>query len=202
LAKKLHILFLSSWYPTRVSPTRGDFVQRHAEAVATLHKVTVVHIISDKSLRGKIEFSEFKKNKITTKIIYIPYTKNRIFKFILFFKTYIKTIKKIVTENVAMEEPKEFENCNVYNMAKLFLEGENLIALQNRYKAGGEGHGHFKVYLAEIMWEYFKEFRDKRRYYENNQDEVREILNNGAKKAIEVALPTIEKIRSATGILY
>jgi len=100
LAKKLHILFLSSWYPTRVSPTRGDFVQRHAEAVATLHKVTVVHIISDKSLRGKIEFSEFKKNKITTKIIYIPYTKNRIFKFILFFKTYIKTIKKIDFFNI------------------------------------------------------------------------------------------------------
>ncbi|MCF6340907.1 MAG: tryptophan--tRNA ligase [Sulfurimonas sp.] len=117
-------------------------------------------------------------------------------------KKQLKTIKKIVTENVAMEEPKEFQNCNVYNMAKLFLEGENLIALQDRYKAGGEGHGHFKVYLAEVMWEYFKEFRDKRKYYENNQDEVREILNMGANKAKDIALPTIEKIRNVTGIKY
>lgn len=117
-------------------------------------------------------------------------------------KKQLKTIKKIVTENVAMQEPKEFENCNVYNMAKLFLEGENLIALQDRYKAGGEGHGHFKIYLAEVMWEYFKEYRQKREYFENNQDEVREILNIGANKAKEIAMPTIEKIRTATGLKF
>lgn len=117
-------------------------------------------------------------------------------------KKQLKTIKKIVTENVSMEEPKEFENCNVYNMAKLFLEGDNLKALQDRYTNGGEGHGHFKIYLAEVMWEYFKEYRDKREYYANNQDEVREILKIGANKAREIAMPTIEKIRVATGIKY
>ena len=117
-------------------------------------------------------------------------------------KSQLKTIKKIVTENVAMEEPKEFETCNVYNMAKLFLEGDNLLALQERYKSGGEGHGHFKVYLAEVMWEYFKDFRQKREYFETHQEEVREILQAGAAKAREAALPTIEKIRSVTGIRY
>jgi tryptophanyl-tRNA synthetase len=113
-----------------------------------------------------------------------------------------KTIKKIVTEVVAVEDPKEFDSCNVYNMAKLFLEGDNLIALQERYKRGGEGHGHFKMYLAEVMWDYFKEFRQKREYFEANQGEVREILKAGASKAREIALPTIEKIRSVTGISY
>lgn len=117
-------------------------------------------------------------------------------------KQQMKTIKKIVTQNVAMEEPKEFENCNVYNMAKLFLEGDNLKALQDRYKKGGEGHGHFKIYLGEVMWEYFKGFREKREYYEKNQDEVREILKMGANKAREVAQPIIEKVRSVTGISY
>jgi len=117
-------------------------------------------------------------------------------------KKQLKTIKKIVTENVALEEPKEFLNCNVYNMAKLFLEGENLTALEKRYQQGGEGHGHFKIYLAEVMWEYFKEYREKREYYEKNQDEVREILKMGANKAQEIATPMIEKIRTATGIKY
>jgi tryptophanyl-tRNA synthetase len=117
-------------------------------------------------------------------------------------KKQLKTIKKIVTENVALEEPKEYENCNVYNMAKLFLEGDNLIALQNRYKRGGEGHGHFKIYLAEVMWEYFREYREQREYYEKHQDEVRDILKAGADKAREVAMPMIEKIRSVTGIKY
>ena len=117
-------------------------------------------------------------------------------------KKQLKTIKKIVTENAALEEPKEFLNCNVYNMAKLFLEGENLKALEDRYTKGGEGHGHFKIYLGEVMWEYFKEFREKREYFQNNQDEVREILNSGAKKAKEIAQPLMENIRVATGINY
>ncbi|MDT8339169.1 MAG: tryptophan--tRNA ligase [Sulfurimonas sp.] len=117
-------------------------------------------------------------------------------------KSQLKTIKKIVTENVAVEESKEYETCNVYNMAKLFLEGENLKVLQERYRRGGEGHGHFKVYLAEVMWEYFREYREKREYFEAHQDEVRDILDMGAIKAREAALPSIEKIRSATGIRY
>jgi tryptophanyl-tRNA synthetase len=117
-------------------------------------------------------------------------------------KKQLKTIKKIVTENVAMEEPKEFLNCNVYNMAKLFLSDSDLLALQNRYTQGGEGHGHFKLYLGEVMWDYFSEFREKREYYMKNQNEVREILNMGAKKASDIAGPMIEKIRTATGIKY
>jgi tryptophanyl-tRNA synthetase len=117
-------------------------------------------------------------------------------------KIQLKTIKKIVTQNVAMEEPKEYENCNVYNMAKLFLSENELMELQNRYKRGGEGHGHFKLYLADVMWEYFGEFREKRNYYAAHQEEVREILSAGAHKAKTVALPMIENIRALSGIKY
>ena len=117
-------------------------------------------------------------------------------------KKQLKTIKKIVTEAVAVEEPKEYKECNVYNMAKLFLNSDELLELQNRYTRGGEGHGHFKLYLADVMWEYFKPYREKRDYYLSNQDEVREILKDGAKKAQEVALAMIEKIRSVTGVKY
>jgi len=117
-------------------------------------------------------------------------------------KKQLKTIKKIVTEQVALEDPKEYENCNVYNMAKLFLEESELVELQNRYKRGGEGHGHFKLYLADVMWEYFKEYRERRDYYMENQNEVRDILKVGADKAREIAMPMMEKIRVATGIRY
>jgi len=117
-------------------------------------------------------------------------------------KKQLKTIKKIVTENVPMEAPKEYENCNVYNMAKLFLNEEECKELQERYKRGGEGHGHFKLYLHDVIWEYFKPYREKREYYKAHQDEVRDILDYGATKAKEIALPMIEKIRTVTGIRY
>jgi len=51
--KKLHVLFLASWYPSRVLKTNGDFIQRHAEAVALQHNVTVLHVISDSYLSEK-----------------------------------------------------------------------------------------------------------------------------------------------------
>lgn len=117
-------------------------------------------------------------------------------------KKQLKTIKKIVTQNVPLEEPKEWQECNVYNIAKLFLDEAAKKELQERYERGGEGHGHFKLYLAEIVREYFRPYREKREYYLNHLDEVRDILAMGAKKAREVALPVIEEVRSKTGISY
>jgi len=117
-------------------------------------------------------------------------------------KAQLKTVKKIVTQNVPLEEPKEYEDCNVYNIAKLFLGGSELEELQQRYKSGKEGHGHFKLYLADLIWEYFRDFREQREYYLMNTDEVREILKDGAAKAKESAMPLIEKVRSVTGIIY
>ncbi len=113
-----------------------------------------------------------------------------------------KVIKKIVTESVPMEEPKEYENCNIYNIARLYLDEEKQIALQERYKLGGEGHGHFKLYLAEVIWDYYAPYREKRAYFESHQDEVRDILAHGAAKARGTAMEVIEKVRSATGISY
>ncbi|QOP40506.1 tryptophan--tRNA ligase [Sulfurimonas marina] len=117
-------------------------------------------------------------------------------------KKQLKTIKKIVTENVPLEAPKEYEECNVYNMAKLFLNEQECVALQERYTQGGEGHGHFKLYLHDVIWEYFRPYRERRAYFEKNQDEVRDILNSGAAKARVVASELIEKVRSVTGIKY
>jgi tryptophanyl-tRNA synthetase len=117
-------------------------------------------------------------------------------------KQQLKTIKKIVTEAVPMEEPKEWKGCNVYNIAQLFLDEAGCKALQERYERGGEGHGHFKLHLAEVIWEYFRPFREKRAYYEARQDEVRDILSAGAAKAREAARELTDKVRTATGVKY
>lgn len=117
-------------------------------------------------------------------------------------KVQSKIIKKIVTEAVPMEDPKEYESCNVYNIAKLFLDYEERSALQDRYKRGGEGHGHFKLYTHDVIWEYFRPYRERREYFAAHQNEVRELLDFGASKAREAAQPIIDKVRSVTGIRY
>ena len=92
--KKLHILFLCSWYPSKVLPTNGDFIERHAEAVSLLHKVSVLHIISDKNIyNSKIEINTF--NTVNTFIGYIKHTTNPFLKLIRFFKMYKRLLNKI-----------------------------------------------------------------------------------------------------------
>lgn len=42
-----NILWLASWYPNVLSPYDGDFIQRHARAVALSQKITVIYIKKD-----------------------------------------------------------------------------------------------------------------------------------------------------------
>ncbi len=93
--KKLHILFLCSWYPSRVLPNNGDFIQRHAEAVSLLHDISILHIISDVSLKKNIEIVTQKTNKIQTHIAYIKPIKNPIIKIYWFLKAFFILINKI-----------------------------------------------------------------------------------------------------------
>ncbi len=112
-----------------------------------------------------------------------------------------KATRKIVTDSTALEDPKDYESCNVFALAKLFLDENGIKELKQRYKKGGEGYGHFKIYLQELIWDYFEPARTKREYYLNHKDEVRDILHEGAKKARKIAVKKIEIIKDKVGIL-
>lgn len=78
MSKKLHILFLSSWYPSRVTPTNGNFVQKHAEAIATKHKVTVVFAVGDINLNQQYEITNEVVNNVRNIIIYFKKHPNKL----------------------------------------------------------------------------------------------------------------------------
>lgn len=46
------ILWLCSWYPGKLEPFNGDFIQRHAQAAALYNDIYVIHVYGDAS--GKI----------------------------------------------------------------------------------------------------------------------------------------------------
>ena len=95
LKKKLHILFLCGWYPSKVLPTNGDFIQRHAEAVSSKHKVSIFHIISDKNYKKSIEIDVKIINGIETYIAYLKTSKNIFAKPYLYYKAYKLLLSKI-----------------------------------------------------------------------------------------------------------
>ncbi|WP_086238121.1 tryptophan--tRNA ligase [Campylobacter porcelli] len=115
-------------------------------------------------------------------------------------KTLKKQCNSVVTNSTPLEEPKDWQSCNIYAIAKLFLNEKELGNLQDRYAKGGEGYGHFKAYLNELVWNYFAPARDKFNYYMNNQNEIIEILNEGGKKAQKISNETMEKVRDFVGI--
>lgn len=116
-------------------------------------------------------------------------------------KTLKKKVNQIVTDSTPVEDPKDPEKCNIYAISKLFYSADELEALKARYAKGGEGYGVYKAELKEKIWSYFEPYREKREYYLNHKDEVRDILKTGAQKARNKAMPIIEKIRTATGII-
>ncbi len=112
-----------------------------------------------------------------------------------------KRCNKIVSSSTPLGESLEYEGCNIYNLASLFLDDSRKVELQNRYRTGEEGYGHFKKYLKELIWEEFAEAREKREEYINNPDMVRDILNDGAKKMRKIADDKMAIVREAVGIL-
>jgi glycosyltransferase involved in cell wall biosynthesis len=66
----MKILWLASWYPNQYEPFNGDFIQRHAQAVAELLPVDVIHVLqAGRSL--PIEKSAVTVNKKNDLIEYI-----------------------------------------------------------------------------------------------------------------------------------
>jgi glycosyltransferase involved in cell wall biosynthesis len=67
-----YVLWLPSWYPCKLTPYDGDFIQRHARAVSEFIPVHVVHIIRDKNriVTRDIEIEEKINGNLSETIIY------------------------------------------------------------------------------------------------------------------------------------
>ncbi len=113
-----------------------------------------------------------------------------------------KQVMKIVTDSKELHEVKEYATCNIYKLCELFMDKNELITLQNRYSTPGEGYGHFKLALLDKINEHFAPYTQRREYFINNPDEVKKILENGARKAKKIAVNKMKIIRDAVGLNY
>lgn len=100
LSNKLHVLFLCGWYPSKVLPTNGDFIERHAKAVAKKHTVTVIHLITDEKMTSLIEVVSKEERNITTHIAYLRKENNPFKKVILFRKAFLVLLERTAPFNI------------------------------------------------------------------------------------------------------
>ena len=81
-----NVLFLSSWYPSRVHNTLGNFVKYHALASSKYNSINVLYIVADDKVKN-YEIDYFKDHEIATTIVYF---KRGIFKYLNYIIAFIK----------------------------------------------------------------------------------------------------------------
>jgi tryptophanyl-tRNA synthetase len=117
-------------------------------------------------------------------------------------KSLKKKVMKIVTDSAAVEDPKDPDKCNVFQLYRLFATESQLSDMKEIYLKGGTGYGQVKKDLLEIMTEYFKPYRENRKRFEDDRAEVYNIMKKGADKTRNVASVTLKRVKDAVGINY
>ncbi|MDF1555453.1 MAG: tryptophan--tRNA ligase [Deferrisomatales bacterium] len=113
-----------------------------------------------------------------------------------------KAVMSIVTDAAAIEDPKDPDKCNLFTLAKLFLDTAGEAELRQRYLAGGLKYSDVKKELLEQVWTTFEPHREKREELLARPDDVRDILAAGALKARAAAAETLATVREKVGIAY
>lgn len=110
-----------------------------------------------------------------------------------------KQIMSIQTDSTPIEEPKEFQNCNVFKIFKLIADESQTNEMKNKYQSGGYGYGHAKMDLFNLIIEKYKDNRSKFDYLMSNKKEIDLILSEGAKKAEITAKQVIKRVKTKLG---
>jgi glycosyltransferase involved in cell wall biosynthesis len=68
--KPPYILWLPSWYPNKIKPFDGDFIQRHSRAAALYDNIHVIHLVKDDTGLENVHEEIIKRPQLTEQIIY------------------------------------------------------------------------------------------------------------------------------------
>lgn len=111
-----------------------------------------------------------------------------------------KKVMAIVTDSKGIDEPKDPDACNLYNIYKHFAPTEALAATRKKYLEGGLGYGYLKQELFELLEAKFGPNRERYDALLANRNELDKILAAGAAKARAIAAPVLERVRRTIGI--
>ncbi len=110
-----------------------------------------------------------------------------------------KQVMGIQTDSTPLEEPKNPDTCNVFNLYKVIASETQVAQMRQNYLGGNYGYGHAKQALYELLVEKYAKQREAYTYYMKNLDEVDAALEKGAEKAREVANGVLNRVREKLG---
>ena len=114
-------------------------------------------------------------------------------------KKLIKQIMGIKTDSTSMEDVKNAENCNVFQLYKLLATEKKTAEMKAKYAAGNFGYGHAKQELFELICDKFSNEREKFNNLMENKNIIEEGLQKGAEKARVIAQEVLKRVRKNIG---
>lgn len=94
----MKVLFISTWFPNRIYPKNGNFVERHAECVANFAELTVLNIQYDTKLKGMaLEVCQVQKADYRLLVVYygLPRRFGVLAKFFQLIRAYRTGLKRL-----------------------------------------------------------------------------------------------------------
>lgn len=117
-------------------------------------------------------------------------------------KTLKKKVMSIKTDSTPVEQPKNPETCNLFQIYRHFAPEDRVREVKKLYLEGGAGYGTLKKELVGILWDYFKEPREEKTRLMKDPGHIRSFLKKGAEKARTVGLVTLNDVKSKVGLIY
>ncbi|MDR0321825.1 MAG: tryptophan--tRNA ligase [Treponema sp.] len=111
-----------------------------------------------------------------------------------------KTIMRITTNSQSVEEPKDPDTSQIFQLYKLFADDGEQSALASRYRSGGMGWGEAKEELFRVINRRLSPIREKFDAIIADVPSIDKILAEGAQKARPIAAATVKRFRKAAGI--
>jgi tryptophanyl-tRNA synthetase len=164
-----------------------DVAQRFHAQMGEVFVLPEAKVQKESQLIIGTDGEKMSKSKQNTINIFLPDKKLR------------KTIMAIKTDSTPLEEPKDPDTCNVFQLFSYMASEDQIKDLRQKYLAGGFGYGHAKQALFELIIENFKTERAKFNHLVSNPQEVEEALQVGESKAENIANQVLTRVRQKLG---
>ena len=96
--------------------------------------------------------------------------------------------------------PKESGVANLFVFVELFLGKDEKTKYEKKYLKEGIKYSQLKEKLAQAIFEELKPIQEKRKYFEQHQDEVDKILEEGREYCSKIAQQTLLEVKKAMGL--
>ncbi len=108
-------------------------------------------------------------------------------------------VMSVVTDSRGTNEAKDPDTSVLFSLHKLFSD-DKLPELAQRYREGTIGYKESKEILIDDIQAFVRPLREKRKEYENDIPQVKEIIKEGGERARIIAEKKMQTIREKIGV--